>query len=261
MKIFFVWSGSYQEALLVNNVPVMFSWINSRTDKRLENTVPEGYPEVMIDSGGYQLQSGIEVKKSINVEHYALWLRLILPKHPEVVAYMNLDIMGNLPATLKNQSYLESEGLKPLPVWHAADGDGLLKTYCEKYEWIALGGFASQGISKPGIRAIFNRIKQRHPDNKFHLLGIGLTGSTALRSFQPYSSDCSTWTAPVRFGTQIELTKDGLLKEVVPPKEERNRIRNDKEYRNQVLIEAVRKIKQFGTDLDKFSDPYQINLI
>ena len=260
MKIFFVWSESYKYALLQNKVPVIFSWTNSKSGMS-GGVVPDECGELMIDSGGYQLQSGADVRKTITPEHYALWLNLTLPRHPEIVAYMNLDILGDVKQTLENQHYLETEGLYPLPIWHIGDEDKVLDSYCEKYQWVALGGFVSKNMGKPGIRITINRIKQRHPYTKFHFLGIGISGTSVFRSFRPYSTDCSTWTAPVRYGTEIQYDKDGLLRERKASEEKSRKIVEDKEYRKQVLIETVRRIKEFGDKIEDLEDPFQANLL
>ena len=131
-----------------------------------------------------------------------------------------------------------------------------------KYEWIALGGFVGASAGKPTIRRVFNRIKQEFGDgHKFHFLGLGISGTSVFRTFRPYSTDCSTWTSPVRFGMEIILTKEKLLKEVTTSPEDSERIRNDRVFKIEVLTRTVRLIKEFGESIENLNDPFQMSLL
>ena len=255
MKLYFVWAdGVYDQILRDNKANIMFSWVNSKEDK-----IPSGHQEVMIDSGGYQLQTGIKTTKQISREHYADWLKLALKKNSNIVAYMNLDILNNPTATLENQVYFESRGLSPLPIWHPGDSEKLMEMYCGKYEYVAIGGAVGKSMSRQAIKRIFEWIKQSFPDTKFHFLGMGITGTSVFRSFRPYSTDFSTWTNPTRFGNKF-VVEDGGLRERRMSIEDALRIRTDHEFRYQVLNESLNLFKTFGDDIEELDNPYTLKL-
>jgi len=223
-----------------------------------EPNIPNGFSEIVIDSGGYQLQTGVS---EVYLKAYSLWLNLLLPKHPEIVGYMNLDILGDSVATMENQFYLESEGLHPLPIWHAGTDIAFLDYYCEKYEWVSIGGIVGGRSNKQGLLRLVNFITQRHPNTKFHFFGIGISGVKAYLQVRPYSCDFSTWSTSSRFGHGVIKDDKQIIKEIQLPKEDRDRIRTDPNFARYITLENIKNIKYFEKTLNGLKDtPHQLVL-
>lgn len=231
----------------------------------------------MVDSGGYQLQVGVKAVREPRVDAYSFWLENeVLPKHEEVINYMNLDIFSldiigkpirqkldslkrSAELTLKNQEIMENKfGLKPIPIWHAGEPEEYLSLYCKNYDYVAIGGIASLGTpSKSGIMNLLAFTVQKYPNVKFHLFGIGVSGLLAFKSLKPYSIDFSTWGVPARFGHDIVEDDKRLLKEIKLPVEERDKIKQDDDLEASYLREAIRKIRKLESDLESYQEPYQ----
>ena len=230
---------------------IMFSF-NERT-RTLQSSLPIGFKEIMIDSGGFQLQTGSSDKFHITLGGYCMWLQMILPRHPEVVAYMNLDMPNDPEKSLANLLYMESQGLHPLPIWGIKTGEHYLDYYCSNYEYVAIGGMVRGGIDI--VKKTIEWVSDKYPKNRFHFLGMGVTSFQVFRSAKPYSVDCSTWTDPVRFGHTtvnlgsldedgVHLGRKGGLRVRLLPLEVRNNIRTDRKFAREMLLENIHVIKQ-----------------
>lgn len=276
-------------------------------------SIPKGFTEgIIIDSGGFQLQVGVDAIRKPSVASYSFWLETeALPNNPEIDGYMNLDVLSTatlskvvtsktikkesmdqkdlfgkdieLPdeeevieeldrptkekmdsrkksaeLTFKNQEYMEKQGLRPIPVWHAGEPEDYLGDYCKRYDYVAIGGISSLGT--PGKSYILNLltfVKEKYPNVKFHLFGIGISGLLAFKSLRPYSIDFSTWGVPARYGHDLVEDKKQLLKEIKLPPEIRENIKDDGTLEEEYLRGTIRKIKMLETNLQKFHDPYQ----
>jgi len=217
--------------------------------------VPKDFSEVMIDSGGFQMQKGTGDREVI-LSGYSMWLQLLLPQHPEVTSYMNLDVWRDGEQSLKNLQYLESEGLHPVPIWHSGTDVKFLKNYYDNYEYIAIGGIAGLR-DKTAMCQLVDWLFQSYPDRKYHFLGVGLSGIRAFGAYKPYSVDFSTWSVPARYGHEIALDDDDLVKEVVLSDELKQKMREDKGYEREMIRTAVQRIKQLETQVDETYRPAQ----
>lgn len=251
----------------------MISFLSSTGDS--EPDIPNGFPEVIIDSGGFQLQTGvykassddsiaklypngIQYGKYYFVERYALWLEQMLPRHPEVVAYMNFDVLDDPDLSLEYLNQLEKHGLHPLPIWHDGDDMSYLSYYCQNYPWVAIGGMVSTGgLGKGYLSRLTTMLTQKYPETKFHLLGIGLSGAIGFKASRPYSVDFSTWSSVMRFGHEIILDKKQFIKEVQMDQASRDRLRTDKDFQELKVREAIMNIKEFERLVNLSYEPPQ----
>ena len=258
MKTYLVYDKSHEDVLREEDCNLMLTFAS--IPKGENRWFPHGFKSIMVDSGGYQLQTGIKPSRDLTITAYTSWLQFALEEYSEIVdGYLNLDIMNDTDQTLKNLAYMEGEGLHPIPVWHPGEGDWMLEYYCSEYSYVALGGLVGKGkMGRFVIRDIFQRMKINHPNTRFHILGMGITASSALRSFRPYSVDYSTWVNVYKFGHGLIWDKDGLLREQPLPKETRDRIRVDREFKREMVRDAIKKIKIYGERIEGMSDPYQL---
>ena len=140
--------------------------------------------EIIIDSGGFQLASGVF---EVYLKAYALWLELLLSKYNNITGYFNLDVIGDALKTFENQLYLESEGLHPIPTFHDGEPQEYLDFYCKHYPWVSIGGLMSKSKSGKGyLLKLTNWLLQTYPDTKFHLFGVGISGVKAFKQMRPY---------------------------------------------------------------------------
>ncbi len=122
--------------------------------------------------------------------------------------YANVDVIGNPDLSWRNQQWLESKGIKPLPVIHFGTDKDLkwLKHYVErKYPIIGLGGMAVTGQRRFGTRNWLNTCFEYLCDNKSHLPcvkihGFGLTDFRMMTRYPFFCVDSTTWIKRGAFG-------------------------------------------------------------
>lgn len=248
------------------NCRMLINYPAARSTNKFWPDIPHGFSEVLIDSGGFQMQTGVA---EVYLGAYALWLKLLLPNHPEIVGYMNIDVAGDPIKTMENLLYMEKEGLHPLPVWHEGHGMEYLDFYCSNYEWIAVGGFIAKSINSIRDFGEFHSGESHgshhyldlltlltglYPKNKFHLFGIGLSGIEAYKQIRAYSCDFNTWSAIGMFGHAIIRDNKRIIKEVAMSESDRQRLRTDKKFLADVTREGVKNIKYFEDTLTKMEN-------
>ena len=270
MITYLVWSDSYGDILREEKVPILvnFATLSYKVDlshyelgyKTAGIIIPEGFDKVIIDSGGYQLQSGADCNRLPNVHQYGRWLAdYVLGKRPEVKGYFNLDIFKDPVATMENQFILENEyGLKPIPIYHMGDDYEYMDYYYQNYDYIAIGGIAfGMAKNKFIMPRVMGMLHQYYPNRKYHLFGVGLTSTYVFKEFAPYSVDFSTWSNPARFGMQMIIEK-GVIRERFLSDEDREKLRNDKKFLRAHLKKSVRTLKELSRLVNEIhKDEYQ----
>lgn len=235
MKVYFVYSKSYEKLLREAECRILINFATLGTKGKID--IPKGFPEIIIDSGGYQLQVGVATRlyaegdvtgkkkfKNPRIDTYAMWLSDILPSHPEISGYFNLDILGDGMATLENQFAMEKYGIKPIPIWHLGEGEEYLDYYRNNYEYISVGGLIAGSASKKQLKQLTTLLNQKYPGPNYHYFGIGITGTSVFQEARPYSVDFSTWSNAARFGNQIVFDSKQVLKEESLPNEVREKM-------------------------------------
>lgn len=254
MKVYLVYCDGYDDVLKEEKASILYNFM-ARGKSGLEPEIPSGFPAYFIDCGAYNLQQ--ETIGEIFIKSYSFWLKWVVERHPEIDAYANLDVIGNAEETLKNQKFLESEGLKPLPVWHAGESEEYLKSYCDKYEYVGIGGIISSHTSVQSQAKLWNWLFQKYKNTKFHFFGIGLAGSRIFRSARPYSVDCSSWLVPARYGRGCRLDKRGRIVSQTLDYQTRSDIRSDRDIRREEIRKVLRVLQGYSEEIDKVNDPYQ----
>jgi len=147
--------------------------------------------EPFIDSGAYTVEhvSG----KKMSLKAYMKFLR----KH-DFPVYANLDKIASWEETLKNQKTMESEGLKPIPVYHMYEPIQVLKDYVGSYDYVALG-FRSKSATDRARLA--TTVFEQFPDTKFHMFAI--TQPEIMINYPFYSVDSSTWLNSIKYGALL----------------------------------------------------------
>lgn len=137
---------------------------------RKENNLTVPFPEVMLDSGAYSVETGVQ---RVSLDSYILWLQLYLNQYPQIKTYVNLDDLSDPYVSMKNQSKMESEGLSPMPVYHYKEPEEILNYMCDTYEYVGLGGMAIGTMPWQQLQKFWEYVYHRYPDNKFHIFGVG----------------------------------------------------------------------------------------
>lgn len=132
------------------------------------------------------------------------YVNFLLEHKGSVDAYANLDVINNAELTWKNQKYMESKGLNPIPVFHFGnDLKNLVRYLKEGYEYIAIGGLIpnSYEVLKSPLDYIWDKYltdEKGYPLVKVH--GFAVTSPRLMHRYPWYSVDSTTWLRVSRMG-------------------------------------------------------------
>lgn len=171
-----------------------------------------GIEKIFLDSGGFTARSrGV----NIFVKDYGEFLKKY---GNQVFCYANLDEKDST-KTLENQKYLESIGLKPLPVFHYdefKENKNLFFDYLKKYDYIAIGGMAGSYVSfkklKPFLDFVFSYTRDK---TKVH--GFGISARRILIRYPFYSVDSTSWLQSCRYG-HVKIFRTGRFTNICEAK-------------------------------------------
>ena len=134
------------------------------------------------------------------------YIQNILMHKDDYTFYVTLDIINNPEESWKITKYIESYGLKPVPVFHNGEDIYWLKKMLDEYDYIGISGLG-QDITKTKFKAFgdacFKEICDRHgvPQAKIH--GFAMGTPEILAQYPWYSADQSTWTYMSRVGSLL----------------------------------------------------------
>jgi len=120
----------------------------------------------------------------------------------QLMGYVNLDIIYNAEQSYDNQKYMESNGLRPIPVFHYGEDFKWLKKYVEEYDYIGIGGVAGgvtmqQFVNTLGDKS-FEIVEEINPDIKIH--GFAVTSLNLMKRYNWWSCDSTTWLKHAAYG-------------------------------------------------------------
>ncbi len=139
------------------------------------------YKELFLDSGAFTAWTkGVDIP----IEEYCEFV-----KEADCDFYSVLDVIGDDKATFENQKKMEELGTTPVPCFHYGDDWKYLEHYCEKYDFISLGGMV--GKSTKDLQPWLDKIFRDYPNQKFH--GFGMTREKLMERYPWYSVDSSSW--------------------------------------------------------------------
>jgi hypothetical protein len=187
--------------------------------------------DLFLDSGGFEaLKNGAK----IDVKQYVQYVKR---NSDMLTVYANLD-SEDIGESAGNLEFMEQEGLKPIPVWHATEPIDLFEKMSEKYPYVAVGG-VEYGANKEITERITREIFPIAERNKTKIHSFGMTFVHLLRDYPFYSADSSTWTAGMRYGTVFNFdNRKNLIGKVW---------RDDKHF----LVQAFNKAKEVGLDINE----------
>jgi len=187
--VYFAGAESFQKVLGHVDYPFILSsyWmIKERKDVAKVFKEVKGF-KLFLDSGAF---SAFTKGAKINLLDY---INFIKANKTHIHIYANLDVIGNHEATRANQVKMEEAGLNPLPVFHLGSPMKDFEEYCEKYDYVAIGGMvpyhSKRKILIPFLNHCF-RIAKKH---KTKLHGFGMTDLNLVKAFPFFSVDSTSW--------------------------------------------------------------------
>lgn len=196
-----------------------------------------------LDSGAFSAWNrGVE----IDIDDY---INYIIENKEYIDVYANLDVIGDAEKTYKNQKYMESKGLTPLPVYHTNKEslEWLEKYIKEGYTYVAMGGVAGKDISVSQIQGLFDVIFSRYICDrngyaKIKVHGFGITSFDLLFRYPWFSVDSTTWVMCAQFG------------QIIVPRFENKKFVYDKKPVKLDISEQSPRRKKEGMHFDNISE-------
>lgn len=109
--------------------------------------------------------------------------------------YVTVDVIFNPVKTWEVLKYIESCGLKPMPVFHVGERLDVLKRLMDEYEYIGVGGLG-QEITKqkyiPFADSVFRTICDSKGRPKHRIHGFAIAASEILARYPYYSTDATS---------------------------------------------------------------------
>lgn len=147
--------------------------------------------EVLLDSGAFSAKNaGVEVRMDEYVAFLNKW------KH-RLFGYIALDVVGNPAATAANLASMQADGLNPIPVHVYGDDERTMDHLFERAQWVALAGLRRPHRGQAPSSYLAMKMKWSKGRN-VHWLGY--TDAEQIALFKPFSCDCSSWMAGMRYG-------------------------------------------------------------
>ena len=164
------------------NYGLLTSYIEQRKKKQIK--IPKS-KKIFLDSGAYSVSTG---KAVIDIDEYISFIK----KYKSMLTlYATLDVIGNAKQTERNQIYMESKNLKPLPTFHYGSKYKELKEMIKRYNYIGLGGLVPIAMKRKKM--------VKHLDNCFSIIkdkckvhGWGVTSKPLLFRYPFYSVDSTS---------------------------------------------------------------------
>lgn len=169
-----------------------------------------------LDSGAFTLQTtAIQYYREYGGKKWAFYdtpefwnymddyVRFIKRNKIAIDLYANVDVIPEPELTWRNQQYLESKGLKPVPVVHSGTDIKWLQHYVNRgYKLIGLGGLVGKmKRSMPWLDAMFSYLcatSDRKPIVDIH--GFGVTNFTIMSRYPWYSIDNTSYSKAAAYG-------------------------------------------------------------
>lgn len=174
----------------------------------------------MLDSGAFTFMSNAKKITTKEMDDYVTRYIKFIKKH-QIKRYVELDVdkIFGYQYVKDVRERLEKEiGYQCIPVWHKSRGIENFKETVEKYNYIAIGGFAIKDIRKTEYQKI-KKLIQYANSKKCKVHGLGFTPNEA-HEFGWYSVDSSSWRSGVRYGSVYKF-ENGKIKTIKKPKKSR----------------------------------------
>lgn len=164
----------------------------------------------ILDSGAFTFMNGSKPELDKLTEYCVEYMNFVKKYHIKRYVEMDIDNVFGTPQAMKYRHYLESNiGYKPIPIWHRKRGIDSFKKDVHDYDYIGIGGLAIKTIKQSEYHKLklLNGYAKAH-GTKVHEMGF--TPSRDANSFGFYSTDSSSWSTALRFGTIRHFDGHGM---------------------------------------------------
>lgn len=157
--------------------------------------------KVALDSGAFSLRTRKHKFADTYIEKYAEFCHL----HKDRLRfYVTLDVIDDTKKTWENLKYLESCGLKPLPVFHAKHDREWLFKLLDNYEYLGFGGLIHTVVRYRRfdiVNDLFQNIWNQKTGKLTHRVhGFGVSNGRLMAAYPWHTVDSTTSFTQARNG-------------------------------------------------------------
>jgi len=157
-----------------------------------------------VDSGAY---TAYTQGKVIDIDEYIDFLQQNIGS---IDHYVNLDVIGDGPASYANYRYMTRAGLNPIPVWHLETEKEYLLAYLDQADFVGISLPKSKDPKKkaPNPKKQIPELddlwlypltdQDGFPKAKFHLFGVA--SLPVIKRYPWWSFDSTSWVETAKFG-------------------------------------------------------------
>lgn len=180
----------------------------SRRPARMRAQVPDLRPRVIVDSGAFTAWT---TGQAINLEEYATWGLAFRERWADQFAslvFLTLDVIGDQDATWVNTGRIQRLGLPVIPIVTFNAPLTHVDRALDEGPYLALGGLvpylkrARRAQLRWWLDRCFGRVIAHRERTgtmpRVHLLGV--TTRWVVERYPCYSTDSSSWVAPLIYG-------------------------------------------------------------
>ena len=170
--------------------------------------------DFLLDSGAFTFMNDKKNSTGVNWDAYLTrYISFINEMNIDKFFELDIDSVVGLKKVEELRDRLEAEtGKKSIPVWHKSRGKEYWFKMCEEYDYVAIGGMASNVGYKDKVEAVFPWFlaEARKRNTKVHALGY--TSLAGMERYKFHSVDSTAWIYGNRGGFLYQFNGRTLLK-------------------------------------------------
>lgn len=217
MKIFLasVLTNGYLRNSNISNLRdcyLLESFFYLRSKKEFDKTVIVNNENFLLDSGAFTYIRGGGGKTDWNkyIKEYANFINTYDIKYffeldiDSVVGLEKVEILRHQLETMTHK--------RCIPVFHVSRGRDYFLKMCEEYEYIAIGGLITDGLTSGKLKKYLPWFIHTAHEHGTKLHGLGFTNNELLSKFKFDSVDSTTWNMCANYGEIFVFEKNRMVR-------------------------------------------------
>lgn len=175
-----------------------------------------GKENFLLDSGAFSYMNGQKCTKEIVLGYLDRYIDFINRYDIKYFFELDVDSVLGLDFVEECRRKLERKTNKRcIPVWHKSRGIEYWKKMCERYDYIAIGGFVIHEIKPAEYKLVKKMVDYAYYKGvKVHGLGFTKTKILENENWRFYSVDSSSWISSASRGQKLQIFKNGCIENV-----------------------------------------------
>jgi hypothetical protein len=170
--------------------------------------------DFLLDSGAFTFMRDPNNQNGVDWDEYLERYAAFINEH-DIKHFFELDIdaVVGIAEVERMRKKLEfMTGKQSIPVWHRSRGKEYWFKMCDEYDYVALGGMASNVTYKDKVEAVFPWFLKEAAKRGTRVHALGYTSIEGLKKYRFYSVDSTAWLYGNRGGFLYEFNGRDLTK-------------------------------------------------